>query len=91
MNAEEEKIARKVWTESAIGTRRENLRELARAMIPPREFNRLQSEFQKEMFNPIGIISEILTLWKSFKPEEATLLTLKNIFRAHNLYNDAGK
>jgi len=90
MNAEEEEIARKVWTESVIGTRTGNLKELAKRMIPLNEFSRLQTEFQKQYLNPSEIISEILTLWKSYKSTEATLSMLEKHFRDLDLNADAG-
>jgi len=91
MNAEEEEIARTVWEDSEIGTERSTLIELARHMVPPREFNRLQSEFKKEFCNPYQIISEILTLWKSFKPNEATLSNLEKKFRVLHMNAEASK
>jgi len=57
-------------------------------MISPAQFSKLKSELQKEYFNPSDIISEILTLWKSYKSKEATLSNLEKHFRALYLNAD---
>lgn len=91
MRSEEQRFLRNLLENSEVGCTRDMLRKLAFDMISRTQFNGLKHKFETDYFKPSEVIFELITMWISFKGNEATLINFEKILRDHQLNADAGK
>jgi len=70
---------------------RQKLKQLAQDLISEKDLNDLKQKFEKNVFEPPAIISDIINMWIKNYGRGATLTKFEQILRKHCLNPEAGK
>jgi len=92
MREEDKKYLQELMENSEIATSQTTLKKLAKDMVSAKQFNiSLQHKFETNHFNSYNVISEMISLWISYKGREANLNNFEQILRRHELNAEAGE
>jgi len=91
MKEKDEKYLQELLENSDIGSSREALKKLAEFMVSYKQFKScLQQKFEMDDFDSSYVISKIISLWKAFMGQGATLNNFENTTRHLGLKDIAG-